>query len=193
MPFWRKYLERKCGKIPCIWLFPTLIQYPKLIFQSILYNFIFFPSCKQQGSMLWWQPTFTWRGKLVTLWSRHICPASWQSSSPKCHSGSTESPSLPELSLVSHLLSFPVNICGYRNEPITRRFQLCSWEIIVKDTLMAHLAFSPKRWQLKTQQQKLRIVEISRNVCKNWFAGYFLTTMSQLEFTKHLNYLYRCN
>lgn len=48
-----------------------------------------------------WQPTSTWRGKLVTSWSRRICPASWLSSSLRCLSGWTESLSLPELSLVS--------------------------------------------------------------------------------------------
>lgn len=67
--------------------------------------------CRPQESTSWWQPTSTWRGKLVTLWSRRICPASWQSSCPKCLSGSTENLSLPGLSLVSRLLSSLLNIC----------------------------------------------------------------------------------
>lgn len=99
--------------------------------------------CSPQDNMLWWQPTSTWRGKLVTLWSRHIYPASWQSSSPKCLSGSTENPSLPGLSLVSSVLSSRLNICGFRNEPVTR-FQISSWKIYVEDMMALMIRHSLK-------------------------------------------------
>lgn len=85
--------------------------------------------CEQQENMLWWQPTSTWRGKLVTLWSRHTYPASWQLSSPKCLSGSTENLSLPGLSLVSCFFFSFFTSKHLRLEPMVRSFQNCSWKV----------------------------------------------------------------
>lgn len=56
--------------------------------------------CFPQVSTQSWQLTSIWRGRLATLWSRHICPVSWRSSSPRSPSGSTENLCQPELSLV---------------------------------------------------------------------------------------------
>ncbi|MED6251489.1 Gamma-aminobutyric acid receptor subunit alpha-1, partial [Ataeniobius toweri] len=39
-------------------------------------------------------------------------------------------------------LSLPLNICVYRNEPITTRFQICSWKFNLEDTKMTHQAFA---------------------------------------------------
>lgn len=91
-----------------------------------------FPSFPQASTQSW-PLTSIWRGRSATLWSRHICPASWRSSSPRSPSGSIESQCQPGLSLVSLLFYY---------------FKLCSHFLQRKKTGWSYTLYSPSTYTL---------------------------------------------